>query len=154
EIDWLIDLVTDIRAARAELRVPAGAKLALWAKDADAATTALLERYRPALERLARVASLHAGTPTADGGSLQVVVSTVTYVLPLEGQVDLAAERTRLTKEIAKLEKDVRQFEAKLANPQFVAKAPAEVVAEQTERRDEGRATLARLQAALDRIAG
>ncbi len=153
EIDWLIDLVSDIRAARAELRVPAAAKLDLWAKDADAATAQLLERYRPALERLARLGAIHQGTPPADGGALQVVVRSVTYVLPLAGQIDLAAEQARLAKEIAKLEKDVRQLDAKLANPQFTAKAPPEVVAEQEERRESGLATLRRLEAARERIA-
>ncbi|MFW5835108.1 MAG: valine--tRNA ligase, partial [Pseudomonadota bacterium] len=153
EIDWLIDLVGEIRAARAELRVPAAAKLELWAKEADPLTCERLERHRPALERLARLEAIRLGTPEAEGGSLQVVVGAVTFVLPLRGAVDLAAERARLAKEIQKLEKDVRQLDAKLANPQFVAKAPADVVAEQTERRDQGLATLRRLEAARERIA-
>jgi valyl-tRNA synthetase len=154
EIDWLIELVGEIRTARAELRVPAAAKLELWAKDADPVTGDRLDRHRSALERLARLTGIHEGTPEAAGGSLQVLASAVTFVLPLKGEVDLEAERARLSKEIQKLEKDVRQLDAKLANPQFVAKAPAEVVAEQAERRDHGRATLRRLEAARERIAG
>ncbi len=152
EIDWLIQLVSEIRAARAELRVPAGARLELWVAEPDPRTRARLATHRAAVERLARVAAIHEGLPDTAAGSLQIVVDAVAYVLPLAGAVDLAEERARLDKEISKLTKDVAQIDKKLTNPQFVAKAPDEVVEEQRERRAASEATLVRLQAAAARI--
>src|SRR5206468_1819612 len=93
EIDWLIRLVTGIRGARSELNVPPGAKLPLHARDAAAGTQTRLERNRAAVERLARV-QLSDGE--AAGGAAQVVVDEATFVLPLEGVIDVAAERARL----------------------------------------------------------
>ncbi len=153
EVDWLITLITEIRAARAELRVPAGARLELWAAEPNDAVRARLATWRPALERLARIADIREGLPGTTDGTLQVVVDAVTYVLPLAGHVDLAEERARLDREIEKLQRDVAAIDKKLDNPQFVAKAPAAVVEEQRERRSAGTETLERLKAAMARIA-
>jgi len=154
EIEWLIALVSEIRAARSELRVPAAAKLALWVAEADDAVRARLDAWHPAIERLARLDGIHDGMPDRAGGTLQVVVAGHTYVMPLAGHVDIGEERARLDKEMAKLRKDVDKLDHKLANPQFVAKAPEAVVEEQRERREAQAATLARLEAAAARLAG
>jgi valyl-tRNA synthetase len=154
EIEWLIALVSEIRTARAELRVPAAAKLGLWVAEPDAGANERLAAWRPALERLARLDGIHTGLPDDAGGTLQVVVDGLTYVLPLAGHVDLAEERARLGKEMAKLRTDLDKLDKKLANPQFVAKAPEEVVEEQRERRAAQAATLTRLEAAAARLEG
>jgi valyl-tRNA synthetase len=154
EIEWLIALVSEIRTARSELRVPASAKLALWVAEGDDTVRARLAAWRPAIERLARLDGVHEGMPDTGGGTLQVIVDGVTYVLPLAGHVDIAEERARLDKEMAKLETDVAKLDQKLANPQFVAKAPEAVVEEQRERRAAQAETLARLQAAAARLEG
>ena len=62
EIDWLIRLVSGIRAARAELNVPPGAKLPLHVHDAATATAARLERNAAALQRLARIETISTAT--------------------------------------------------------------------------------------------
>jgi len=152
EIDWLIALVSEIRTARSELRVPAAAKLGLWVADPDDATRRRLDAWRPAIERLARLDGIHEGLPASADGTLQVVVEGRTYVLPLAGHVDLAEERARLDKELAKLKADVARLDQKLANPDFVAKAPDAVVEEQRERREAQAETLARLAAAAARL--
>jgi valyl-tRNA synthetase len=154
EIEWLIALVSEIRTARSELRVPAAAKLELWVAEPDAAVRERLTAWRPAIARLARLDGVHEGLPDGAGATLQVVVDGLTYVLPLAGHVDVGEERARLDKEMAKLEADVAALDRKLANPQFVAKAPEEVVAEQRERRAARAATLARLEAAAARLDG
>ena len=153
EIDWLIALVSEIRAARAELRVPAGAKLDLFVAEPNAVLRQRLGTWRPALERLARVADVREGLPESAQGTLQVVVDAATYVLPLAGHVDLAEERARLDREIKKIKADVAAIERKLQNPQFVQKAPEAVVEQQRERQATGEATLKRLEAAVARIA-
>ncbi|RYD30003.1 MAG: valine--tRNA ligase, partial [Sphingomonadales bacterium] len=104
EIDWLIRLVSELRAARTELNVPPGARLALHVRDAHGETLERLGRQNAALSRLARVDRAEGEAPA--GGALQIVVDEATYVLPLEGVIDLDAERARLTKAIAAAEKE------------------------------------------------
>jgi valyl-tRNA synthetase len=70
--------------------------------------------------------------------------------LPLEGLVDLGAERARLTKELEQVEADIAKCLEKLNNPQFLQKAPAKVLAEHKARLEEMQAKKARIQAALD----
>ena len=60
--------------------------------------------------------------------------------LPLEGLIDFDAERERLAKELKKIEKEIEKAEAKLNNPKFAERAPAEVLEEQRERLTEWQA--------------
>ncbi len=153
ELDWLIRVVTSLRAARNELDVPAAAKLALQVRDASLTTGARLEEHKDALMRLARLARIEASPAAAVRGSLQVVVDEATFILPLAGVIDLEQERHRLTRELARAETELLRFEQKLANPKFLDRAPAEVVEEQRSRRAEAELTRAKLHAALARIA-
>ena len=82
------------------------------------------------------------------------MLGEATAALPLAGVIDMAAERTRLAREIAKVSAEIQKVDAKLANSSFVAKAPPEVVEENRERRAAFEATLAKLQAALKRVEG
>jgi valyl-tRNA synthetase len=74
--------------------------------------------------------------------------------LALSGFVDLAAERTRLAKEMAKADADIARVDQKLGNPNFVARAPEELVEEEKEKRDEAEARRAKLAEALERLKG
>jgi valyl-tRNA synthetase len=85
--------------------------------------------------------------------SAQMLVRGLVAALPLAGVVDLAAERARLAKEIGKEEKEVAKVEAKLANADFIARAPEEVVEENRDRRQESLDRIARMKAALERLA-
>ena len=96
EIDWLIRLVTGLRAARSELGVPAAARLSLQVRDAASATRARLERHGEAIRRLARCATIEIATGPAPRGAIQVVLDEATYALPLAGVIDLEQERSRL----------------------------------------------------------
>jgi valyl-tRNA synthetase len=149
EIDWLIRLVTGIRGARSELNVPPGARLAVHVRDAGSETQSRLERNRAAIERLARV------QPTegeAAGGAAQVVVDEATYVLPLEGVIDVAAERSRLLKAVEAAEKDRDSLAARLGNPSFVERAKPEAVEKARADHDERTAEAERYRAALQRL--
>jgi valyl-tRNA synthetase len=149
EIDWLIRLVSEVRAARTELNVPPGARLPLHVRDAGADTQARIVRQQPALARLARV-ELAEGD--ASGGAAQVVVDEATYVLPLEGVIDLAAERTRLTKAIAAAEKERDGLAGRLGNPSFVERAKPEAVEKAKADHADKAAEAERLGAALARL--
>lgn len=150
EIDWLIRLVSDLRAARTELNVPPGARLPLYVRDAHADTHERLERQQAVLGRLARVEKGEGDVPP--GGALQIVVDEATFVVPLEGVIDLDAERARLTKAIAAAEKERDSLNARLANPAFAEKAKPEAVEKARADHAEKSAEAARLHAALGRL--
>ncbi len=149
EVDWLIRLVQEIRTARNELNVPPGARLPLHVRDANAATLARLERQAPALARLARVTHAEG---EATGGAAQVVVDEATFVLPLEGVIDLDSERMRLTKAIAAAEKERDALSGRLGNASFVERAKPEAVEKAKADHADKAAEAARLQAALGRL--
>lgn len=151
EMGWLVKLISDIRSARAELNVPAGAKLKLLVIGGNDTTAARIETHRAAIERLARIEGVEAAA-SAPKASLQIVVGEATYALPVGEVIDLKAESARLQKEIKKLADEVGKIDAKLANAAFVARAPEEVVEEQRERRAQAEQTGARLSAALERL--
>ncbi|MBO9670493.1 MAG: valine--tRNA ligase, partial [Sphingobium sp.] len=127
EIDWLIRLVSEVRAARSELGVPPGAKLAAIVNEAGADTRGRLDRLWAAVSRLARIEKIDFDQAT-QGGAAQVVVDEATFVLPLEGVIDIAAEKARLTKSLEAATKEALSLGGRLANPAFVEKAKPEAV--------------------------
>jgi valyl-tRNA synthetase len=152
EINWLVDLMTAIRAARSEMNVPASAKVPMSVRDADATVRERLDRHGDVLARLARLDAVSfADAPPPR--SLQIVIGATTYALPLSGIVDLNAEQARLAKEIGKAEAEAGKTAARLDNPAFVAKAPEEVIVENRERLFELNALAERLRAASRQIA-
>jgi valyl-tRNA synthetase len=83
---------------------------------------------------------------------VQLVHGEATFMLPLKDVIDMAAEKARLEREIAKLDKELARSEAKLGSAAFAAKAPPEVVETERERREERAATRAKLGEALARL--
>jgi valyl-tRNA synthetase len=122
ELGWLVRLVGEVRSARTELNVPPSAKLNLFAADASDETASRLDRNHATISRLARLGSIQLSAfPGA--GAAQVVVDEATFALPLEGVIDLAAERERLAKGAAAAEKERDSLSARLANPNFTERA-------------------------------
>lgn len=152
EIDWLIRLISAMRTARTELNVPPGAKLAVVVHDASEETRRRIDRQGSALARLGRVESLSFGD-TVEGGAAQIVVDEATFILPLEGVIDIAAEKARLAKALAAAEKERDSLSGRLSNPSFVEKAKPEAVAKAREDHAEKAAEAERLKAALERLA-
>ena len=151
EVDWLIKLVSDLRAARNELNVPPGAKLPLFVRDAAPETVARLSRNAAAIERLARVQGISHDLAPA-GGAAQVVVGEATFVVPLEGVIDLAAEKTRLEKAATAAEKERDALAGRLGNPGFVERAKPEAVEKARADHAEHSENAARIRSALSRL--
>ncbi len=150
EIGWLIDLVTEIRSIRAEMNVPPGARIPLTVSGAGAENRARLDRHRDLLLTLARLDSVSEGD--APAGSVPFLIGESTAALAIADFIDLAAERARLTKEIAGHVSDIERVNRKLGNPDFLAKAKEEVIEENREKLADAEAAKAKLEAALERL--
>ena len=152
EIDWLIRLISAMRTARTELNVPPGAKLGVVVHDASEETRRRIDRQGAALARLGRVESLSFGD-AVQGGAAQIVVDEATFILPLEGVIDIAAEKARLAKALVAAEKERDSLGNRLKNPSFIEKAKPEAVIKAREDHGEKAAEAEKLKAALERLA-
>jgi valyl-tRNA synthetase len=151
EIDWVIKLVSEVRAARTEVGIAPGARMAAHVRDASAETLARIARNQSVLARMARLETV-SSNPAPEGGALQIVVDEATYALPLAGVIDLEAERARLSKAIAAAEKERDSLAGRLSNPAFVERAKPEAVEKARADHAEKAAEAERLAAALKRL--
>jgi len=151
EMEWVIRFVSEVRSVRAEMNVPAGAKIGCVLVSANSDTRRRADAWENEIMRLARLSSItfEDSVPKA---SAQIVLNEATVALPLEGVIDFAAEKARLVKELEKIAKDTAAIDGRLNNPGFVAKAPPEVLEESRERKAELESRKARVDEALTRL--
>ncbi|WP_414897579.1 valine--tRNA ligase [Rhodovulum sp. YEN HP10] len=152
EMNWVIALIEEIRSARAQMNVPAGAKIPMLYTELDDAGKAAWERNEALIRRMARIDSLSAAG-TLPKGCVTIAVEGGNFALPLEGIIDVAAERARLEKTLSKLEKDLKGLEGRLKNPKFVESAPEDVVEETRELVEAKTGEATKLRVALERLA-
>ncbi|MBS40963.1 MAG: hypothetical protein CMM83_04495 [Rhodospirillales bacterium] len=152
EMSWLIELISGIRAVRAEMNIPPGSKTGLNVRDADPITAKRLEDHRRLIERLARIENIDVDGVISPEGSVQIVLENVTYFLPVGSLIDKTKEIRRLNKKISEIESEIIGLEKKLSNTNFTSKAPFEVVEENQERLINYKASLDKLSEALQRI--
>ena len=153
DIDWAIDLISAVRSLRSEMNIPAGAKLTLYLKGADAASAEHLQSFASIICSLARLEKTEIYTGEITSDMAQGVFREAVLLLPLKGVVDFAAERERLNKELENLNKNLEGYARKLGNPSFVERAPAAVVEEEKRRQTEALENKAKVEEALQRIA-
>jgi valyl-tRNA synthetase len=152
EINWLVEAISEVRSVRAEMGVAPATLVPLVLVGADATVSGWLATHAAAIQRLARVSAVS----TADAAppqSAQIVTARGTIALPLAGVVDLAAERSRLSREADKLTGEIERIDRKLANESFVARAPEEVVEEERSKREGYADRLSKVSEALARLA-
>jgi valyl-tRNA synthetase len=152
ELDWVVRLISLVRSVRAEMNVPPSKPSPVLLQGVSAEATGRIDRWMEAIRRLARASEVSALVGEVPKGSAQAVLDEATIVLPLEGLIDIAVERARLAKERDRLAADAKKTAQKLANADFVSRAPEEVVIENRERLEAAESEIARLQAALDRL--
>ncbi|GAA6210551.1 valine--tRNA ligase [Hyphomicrobiales bacterium 4NK60-0047b] len=151
EISWLIKLISDIRSARSEMNVPAGAKMPLVMVSANEKTTEWTNRHENTIKHMARLEDISFGAEVPEG-SVQVVMGEAIAALSLKGVIDVEAEVTRLNKELGKVSGEIKKLSGKLSNEQFLSKAPEDVIVEQKRRLAEETETKDQLEAALERM--
>jgi valyl-tRNA synthetase len=127
EVEWLIALVGNLRTAKAELGIAPGARLEAYLPEPGADTRAIIERNPGAIDRLARLSAIHFA-PAPAGAAMQVGAGDASLIVPLEGIIDIAAEKARLEKALATSQKEAKSLEGRLNNPAFVEKAKPEAV--------------------------
>jgi valyl-tRNA synthetase len=146
QVEWLIELTGRTRAAKNELGIAPGAKLEAYLADPSEATRAIIEGNLGAIDRLARLGSIRFEAPPA-GAAMQIGAGDATLVIPLEGVIDIEAEKTRLAKALAASQKERDSLAKRLDNPAFVEKAKPEAV-------EKARADFEHHQAEAERLAG
>ncbi|EAP78300.1 valine--tRNA ligase [Roseovarius nubinhibens] len=129
EMNWVISLVEAVRSARAQMHVPAGAKIPMVVTTLDAAGQTAWDSNETMIKRLTRVESLDK-VASFPKGSITVAVEGGSFGLPLADIIDIDAEKARLEKTLGKLAKELGGLRGRLNNPKFVASAPDEVVEE------------------------
>ncbi|KCZ93273.1 valine--tRNA ligase [Hyphomonas johnsonii] len=153
EIQWVLDLISEIRSLRSDLGVPAGSKIPISLVSAGPVIEDRAIRHEDILKRLARL-ELIAVTDTLPTGAVSTVVGETVVALVIADQIDVAEARKRLDKEVAQLDKDIMATEKKLGNEAFVSKAPVEIVEENRERIVEWSGRREKLKAARKSLEG
>ncbi len=152
EVQWVVDLISQVRTVRSEMNVPPSIKSPVLLQDAASETLARGTKWFEAISRMARASEFGPLAGEVPHGSAQAVLGEATIVLPLAEIIDLAAERARLAATRAKAVAELQKVEQKLGNADFVSRAPEVILEEHRERLESFSAEVARLDAALKRI--
>jgi len=153
EIEWFKAVLSGIRKIRSEMNIPPGKTIALLLADGDAGDRARAAKFATQIAFLARTeapAWIEAGAD--EPAAAAAVVGSLRVLIPLAGLIDVDAEKARLAKEIAKIEGEIKKCEGKLGNANFVANAPAEVVAQERQRISDWSTTLTALREQVQKL--
>ncbi|GAB5501058.1 MAG: valine--tRNA ligase [Pseudohongiellaceae bacterium] len=152
-IHWLREIIIAIRNIRGEMDISPAKAIPVLLRHGSADDQARLEAYRPYLQKLAKLESIDWLEADQDApASATGLHAGLEILVPLAGLIDVAAERTRLDKEISKKESALKQVEGKLGNSRFVDNAPAEVVHKERDKQQELSAAINALKGKLQQL--
>lgn len=156
DIDWLIQVIMEVRSIRAEMNIPAAAHLSVSFYDATPATHRKVRDYEDLLLKLARLQHVKVFSesllPQDAKGAVQIVVGETTLLIPLGEAIDVGAEKERLHKELTKVFAEIEGIKKKLANKEFVSRAPEDIIETQHQRLETARLAEEKLEQALKRL--
>ena len=127
EINWLIDLIQEIRSARSEINIPASLKIDLVIINLNIKSKEFFDNNKIFIERLARVKNIDYSS-SIQKGSINISIPGIECFIPLDNLVDLNKEKARLEKTFEKLKSEQLMLNGKLKNKIFLEKAPQDVV--------------------------
>ena len=156
DINWLIQVVSQVRSLRTEMNVPPAAFLTLSFYDAGPTTHHRIRDYEDLLLKLGRLDHVKVFSEPLSSddavGAAQLVIGEATLLVPLAGAINVGAEKERLEKELGKISMEINTLEKKLANQEFVLRAPQEVIETQSSRLEAARLGILKLEQALSRL--
>ena len=141
------EIVTGVRAVRAQKNIPQKETLELRVVGAAAPAGEI----SALITKLANLSAIE-GDAEKDAAAATFMVGTQEYAVPLAGNIDVEAEKTRLQKDIAYYEGFLASVEKKLANEKFVSKAPAAVIEGERRKQADAQSKLATLRASLSAL--
>ncbi|WP_391481528.1 valine--tRNA ligase [Nereida sp. NH-UV-3] len=152
ELNWVISFIDAVRSARAQMNVPAGLYIPVLAMNIDPAARAAYTANEAMIKRLARIDNLSDAAETPKG-AISVNAGASSFALPLKDIIDVDKENARLSKNLLKLEKEIKGLEGRVNNPKFAQSAPAEVVEEAKANLSERQGEAEIVRSALARLA-
>ncbi|MBA2077721.1 valine--tRNA ligase [Rhodanobacter sp. PCA2] len=155
EIEWFKAVLSGIRRIRSEMNIAPGKTIPLLLAGGDDTDRTRTAKFAAQIAFLARTETPQWIAPGAmEPAAAAAVVGSLRVLIPLAGLIDLGAEQARLAKEIGRIEGEIRKCEGKLGNANFVANAPAEVVAQERQRIVEWNTQLAALREQAEKLKG
>ena len=152
EMDWVVRLISLVRAVRSEMNVPPKAKIPLLIKDAGDNARSFIGRHAKFIKLLARLEELDFLKGAIPKGSIQDVLDEATIIIPIADVIDLKMEKLRLEKEINKLGDEVNIYKDKLENKNFINNAPQEIIDKERQRLADACQTRDKMNEALRRL--
>lgn len=145
EIEWVKQVIVAIRTIRSEMNVSPGKQISVLLSKGNDFDKKRIERFYLLIQTLAKLEKMEWLNKEDRPQSATALVNELEILIPMAGLIDVKEESARLSREIAKLTKEIERTESKLQNPNFVDKAPAEVVTKEKEKMSE-------LKAAKDKM--
>ena len=153
DVDWLFALIASVRSTRVSINIPASAKISLKIKDATEGQRRIITAGQAILKTLARVESLEFVESSVHGAVTQVLDGMV-YMIPLQGCIDVEAEKARLVKNKESLIGFIERMEAQLSNQDFISKAPEKVISDKRQLLEKNKEDLAKIENTLVLLSG
>jgi len=154
-VEWLKDMVTALRTIRAEANIGPSKPLALLVANTSSEDQSRLAEYALYLRKLAKLETVElVASDEPVPPSLSTLCRQMELHVPMDGVIDIEAERGRLKKELAKFNAEVDRLAKKLANPNFAERAPADVVEAEKGKLNAAEDALRKIEAQLARLEG
>ena len=152
EIDWVVDLVAEVRSVRSEANVPAASIIPLIVSSTDEMRIKAIETHSEIIKKLARLTDIKISRGSPPKNSIQTVIGGSTLILPLGDVIDFEKELERLESQKQKLVIDISKISKKLSDNKFLDKAPKDIVDLQRERLGKNEKSLEKLNESIARL--
>ena len=136
EVSWIQTLITTLRGFRADINIPPKEYITLYLGNITPRALKYIKQYNSFICSLARIKNIEEGLPPMGVKTLDLLFEEETFFIPIEGLIDIGSEKERLTKELLKITKEKDLLDKRLTDPDFIGRAPLEIVEEQKLRKE------------------